>query len=116
MFGFAVSSVTREQTIGFLDGCNKRRDHKQRIYISYDSTNKNYQTGDVVPIEYGKAKDDKDVSRFIYMVDKVNEYGYQKVGFMLNDGYFSVEENLGTFVTDWDYSIRLWEDGYGQAV
>ena len=50
------------------------------------------------------------------MVDKVNEYGYQKVGFMLNDGYFSVEENLGTFVTDWDYSIRLWEDGYGQAV
>lgn len=56
MFGFAVSSVTREQTIGFLDGCNKRTDHKQRIYISYDSTNKNCQTGDVGLIEYGKAK------------------------------------------------------------
>lgn len=166
------SSVTREQTIGFLDDWNKRRDHKQRIYISYDSSNKNCQAGDIDLIEYGKAKDDKgipvfnlaiafdktnriplfyeeypgsitDVSQFIYMVDKVNEYGYKKVGFILDRGYFSkdnirymeegnyafvimlkgrkalvsslVEENFGTFETDRDCSIRAYHV-YGKTV
>jgi len=36
-----LQSVTQEQIIGFLNDWNKARDHKQRIYISYDSTNKN---------------------------------------------------------------------------
>ena len=36
-----LNSVTKDQTIGFLDDWNKKRDHKQRIYISYDSSNKN---------------------------------------------------------------------------
>lgn len=58
------SAVTREQTIGFLDDWNKRRDHKQRIYISYDSSNKNCQAGDIDLIEYGKAKDDKGIPVF----------------------------------------------------
>ena len=166
------SSVTREQTIGFLDDWNRRRDHKQRIYISYDSSNKNCQAGDIDLIEYGKAKDPKgipifnlaiafdktnriplfyeeypgsitDVSQFIHMVDKVSEYGYKKVGFILDRGYFSkdnirymeegkyafvimvkgrkalvsslVEENLGTFETDRDYSIRACHV-YGKTV
>ena len=166
------SSVTREQTIGFLDDWNRRRDHKQRIYISYDSSNKNCQAGDIDLIEYGKAKDHKgipifnlaiafdktnriplfyeeypgsitDVSQFIHMVDKVSEYGYRKVGFILDRGYFSkdnirymeegkyafvimvkgrkalvsslVEENLGTFETDRDCSIRAYHV-YGKTV
>ena len=58
------SSVTKEQTIGFLDDWNKRRDHKQRIYISYDSSNKNCNAGDIELIEYGKAKDDKGIPIF----------------------------------------------------
>ena len=166
------SSVTREQMIGFLDDWNRRRDHKQRIYISYDSSNKNCQAGDIDLIEYGKAKDHKgipifnlaiafdktnriplfyeeypgsitDVSQFIHMVDKVSEYGYRKVGFILDRGYFSkdnirymeegkyafvimvkgrkalvsslVEENLGTFETDRDCSIRAYHV-YGKTV
>ena len=40
---------------GFLDDWNKSRDHKDRIYISYDSTNKNCQSGDIDILEYGKA-------------------------------------------------------------
>ena len=50
--------------IGFLDDWNKRRDHKQRIYISYDSSNKNCNAGDIELIEYGKAKDDKGIPIF----------------------------------------------------
>lgn len=113
-----LGSVTKDQTIGFLNDWNRKRDHKQCIYISYDSSNKNCQAGDIGLIEYGKAKDDKglpvfniaiaydktsrvplfyeeypgsitDVSQFVYMVDKVSEYGYKKVGFILDRGYFS---------------------------
>lgn len=113
-----LKSVTREQIIGFLNDWNKKRDRKQCIYISYDSTNKNCQAGDIDLIEYGKAKDEKglpvfnlalafdktnrvplfyeeypgsitDVSQFEYMVDKVKEYNYKSVGFILDRGYFS---------------------------
>lgn len=167
------SSVTKEQTTGFLDDWNRRRNHKQRIYISYDSSNKTCRAGDIDLIEYGKAaKGDKgipvfnlaiaydetnrvplfyeeypgsitDVSQFICMVDKVNEYGYRKVGFILDRGYFSkdnirymeegnhafvlmvkgrkalvsslIEENLGTFETDRDCSVRAY-GVYGKTV
>lgn len=115
-----LSSISIDQTIGFLKDWNKKRDHRERIYITYDSSNKNCQAGDIDLIEYGKAKDDKgipifnlaiaydktnrvplfyeeypgsitDVSQFTYMVDKVNEYGYKNVGFILDRGYFSKE-------------------------
>ena len=115
-----LSSVTRDQIISFLDDWNDGRDKKQRIYVSYDSTNKNCQAGDIDFVEYGKPKDDKgipvynlslafdktnkvplfyeeypgsitDVSQFRCMVDKVIEYGYKKVGFILDRGYFSKE-------------------------
>lgn len=100
-----LGSITKDHTIGFLDSWNEKRDHRQRLYISYDSTNKNCQAGDVDFVEFGKAKDDKglpvfnlaiafdktnqvplfyeeypgsinDVSQFGFLVDKVIEYGY----------------------------------------
>lgn len=115
-----LNSFTRDQTIGFLDDWNRKRDHKQRIFISYDSSNKNCQAGDLDLVEYGKAKDDKglpvfniaiaydktnrvplfyeeypgsitDVSQFVHTVDKVSEYGYKNAGFILDRGYFSKE-------------------------
>ena len=167
-----LNSITMEQSIGFLDDWNHRRDHKQRIYISYDSTNKNCQAGDVDIVEFGKAKVDKglpifnlgiafdqtnrvplfyeeypgsitDVSQFRHMVDKVIEYDYKKIGFILDRGYFSkenimymdgnnypfiimvkggkvlvssiVEKNLHTFETDRDCSIRAYKV-YGKTV
>ena len=128
-----LSSMTKDQCIGFLDDWNLNRDHKSRIYISYDSTNKNSEAGDIDIVEFGKAKDDKglpvfnlsiamdktnrvplfyeeypgsvtDVSQFTFMVDKVIEYGYKKIGFILDRGYFSkdniryIDENDYTFI------------------
>ena len=113
-----LSSITADQSIGFLNDWNKKRDHKQRIYVSYDSTNKNSQAGDIDILEFGKAKNPKgnpifnlaiafdatnriplfyeeypgsinDVSQFSFMIDKVYEYGYKKIGFILDRGYFS---------------------------
>ncbi len=115
-----LNTITKDQCIGFLDDWNKKRDHKSRIYVSYDSTNKNCDAGDVDIVEYGKAKDDKglpvfnvaiamdktnrvplfyeeypgsitDVSQFTFMVDKILEYDYKKLGFILDRGYFSKE-------------------------
>ena len=128
-----LNSVTKDQIIGFLNEWNKGRDRKQRIYISYDSTNKNCQAGDVDIVEFGKAKDEKglpifnvslvfdktnriplfyeeypgsitDVSQFSHMVDKVTEYGYENIGFILDRGYFSkdniryMEDNNFSFI------------------
>ena len=128
-----LKSITKDQCIGFLDDWNRDRDHKSRIYISYDSTNKNSEAGDIDIVEFGKAKDDKglpvfslsiamdktnrvplfyeeypgsvtDVSQFTFMVDKVIEYGYKKIGFILDRGYFSkeniryIDENGYTFI------------------
>lgn len=115
-----LHGISREQIIGFQEDWNTKRDHRQRIYLSYDSTNKNCQSGDIDLIEFGKAKDEKglpvfnvaiafdktnrvplfyeeypgsitDVSQFVYMVDKVKDYGYRNVGFVLDRGYFSKE-------------------------
>ncbi len=133
-----LSSITKEQTIGFLDDWNKGRDRKQRLYISYDSTNKNCQAGDIDIVEFGKAKDDKglpifnlslafdkthqvplfyeeypgsinDVSQFTFMVDKVIEYGYKKIGFVLDRGYFS-KDNI-RYLDENDYSFIIMVKG-----
>ena len=128
-----LKSITKDQCVSFLDDWNKNRDHKSRIYISYDSTNKNSEAGDIDIVEFGKAKDDKglpvfnlsiamdktnrvplfyeeypgsvtDVSQFTFMVDKVVEYGYRKIGFILDRGYFSkdniryIDKNDYTFI------------------
>ena len=95
-----LNSISKDQCISFLDDWNKNRDHRSRIYISYDSTNKNCDAGDIDIVEYGKAK----VSQFTFMVDKVIEYNYKKIGFILDRGYFSkdniryIDENDYTFI------------------
>lgn len=113
-----LKSLTVEQSAGFLNEWNAARDHRQKIYISYDSTNKNCQAGDIEMAEFGNAKDDKnlpifnysiaydtnnreplfyeqypgsinDVSQLQFMLDKARAYGYKKIGFILDRGYFS---------------------------
>ena len=54
-----LKSITIDQRVGFLNEWNESRDHREKIYISYDSTNKNSQAGDLRLVEYGYAKDDK---------------------------------------------------------
>lgn len=110
--------MTDDQSIGFLNEWNAKRDHREKIYISYDSTNKNIQAGDVEIAEFGNAKVDtgkpifnysiaydthnreplfyekypgsiNDVSQLQIMLDKAMGYGYRKIGFILDRGYFS---------------------------
>lgn len=129
-----LNSITKDQCISFLDDWNRNRDHNSRIYVSYDSTNKNSDAGDIDIVEFGKAKDEKglpvfnlsiamdktnrvplfyeeypgsvtDVSQFTFMVDKVIEYGYKKIGFILDRGYFS-KENI-RYIDENDYSFII---------
>ena len=113
-----LQSVTADQSAGFLNEWNGARNNREKIYISYDSTNKNSQAGDVEIVEYGKPKVDMgfpvfnyavgydvdnreplfyekypgsivDISQLKRMLDKAKGYGYEKVGFILDRGYFS---------------------------
>jgi transposase len=115
-----LSSVTDEQSVGFLNEWNAKRDHREKIYISYDSTNKKCQAGDIEMVEYGHAKKDGslpvfnysvaydtdnreplfyeeypgsivDVSQLQFMLEKAAGYGYRHAGFILDRGYFSKE-------------------------
>lgn len=129
-----LKSITKDQCIGFLDDWNQNRNHRDRIYISYDATNKNCEAGDIDIVEFGKAKDDKglpifnfsiamdksnqvplfyeeypgsvaDVSQLTFMVDKVMEYNYKKIGFILDRGYFS-KENI-QYIDENDYTFII---------
>lgn len=113
-----LNSMKDEQSAGFLNEWNEKRNHREKIYLSYDSTNKNCQAGDIELVEYGNAKEDKDlpivnyaiaydtanreplfyeqypgsivdVSQLQYALDKARSYGYRKIGFILDRGYFS---------------------------
>ena len=113
-----LSTVTDDQITGFLNSWNGQRDHSPSIYVSYDSTNKNCQAGDIDLLEFGHSKVDigtpifnlgvafdntnrvplfyelypgsvNDCSQFKFLVDKALAYNYRRIGFILDRGYFS---------------------------
>ena len=167
-----MKTLDRELSISFLNDWNESRDHRAKIYISYDSTNKNCQAGDIDLLEFGNAKEDmnvpifnysvaydtdnrvplfyerypgsiNDVSQLQFMLDKAQSYGYRKVGFILDRGYFSqknieymdkcgysfiimvkgmaslvrqiIQENKGTFEEEWANAVPDY-DVYGKTV
>ena len=167
-----MKTLDRELSISFLNDWNESRDHREKIYISYDSTNKNCQAGDIDLLEFGNAKEDmnvpifnysvaydtdnrvplfyerypgsiNDVSQLQFMLDKAQSYGYRKVGFILDRGYFSqknieymdkcgysfiimvkgmaalarqiIQENKGTFEEEWANAVPDY-DVYGKTV
>lgn len=167
-----LAGITDDTRIGFLNTWNATRDHREKIWISYDSTNKNCQAGDIRMLEFGHPKDDKDLPIFNYaiaydtenkeplfyeqypgsivdisqirlMLDKAEGYGYRRVGFILDRGYFCREnlryldqhgyefvimlkgmdstvnkwilENKGTFENVREYSIRS-HKVYGRTI
>ncbi|MCT3488477.1 transposase, partial [Lactobacillus delbrueckii subsp. lactis] len=104
--------------VDFLNSWNATHDKNEKIYVSYDSTNKNCKAGDIEMAEYGHPKNDVgapiinysiaydmtnekpllyesypgsivDVSQLKYMLEKIRGYGYEKIGFILDRGYFS---------------------------
>ena len=119
-----VSSFLNDRTIdenlAFQNAWNALKDHRERIYISYDSTNKVNQAGDIDLVETGHSKTGEnlpilnyavaydrnnreplfyeaypgsivDVSQLHYTIDKAVAFGYRKIGFVLDRGYFSKE-------------------------
>ena len=113
-----LQEISVDDSIQLQNDWNANKDHRQRIYISYDSTNKNCQAGDIDIVEYGHAKYDQglpvfnvsvaydtknreplfyeeypgsviDIAQLQYMLDKANGYGYKHIGFILDRGYFS---------------------------
>ena len=117
-----LRDISRDDSIEFQDAWNASRDHRGKIYISYDSTNKHCQAGDVEIAEYGHEKErqkkpifnysiayDKnnrlplfyeaypgsinDTSQLQNMLEKAKSYGYRNAGFILDRGYFS-EPNI----------------------
>lgn len=115
-----LNLVTDDQSTGFLNTWNESRNYREKIYISYDSTNKNCQAGDIEMVEFGHPKVDvgepvfnyavaydthnqeplfyekypgslNDISQLQFMLDKASGYGYKKIGFILDRGYFSCE-------------------------
>ena len=133
-----LGSMTDEQRQGFLDDWNERKDKREKIYVSYDSTNKNCQAGQIAIIERGHAKEDKglpiynysvaldvkekeplfyelypgsvvDVSQLKSAVDTAKGYGYRNLGFILDRGYFS-KENI-TYMDENGYSFIIMANG-----
>lgn len=117
-----LGSITRDQSIEFQCAWNEERDHRERIYISYDSTNKSCSAGDIDLVEVGHSKKHStgpvvnyavaydtenavplfyedypgsivDVSQLQAMLRKAQGYGYRHIGFVLDRGYFS-ESNI----------------------
>ncbi|KUK71608.1 MAG: Transposase, IS4 family [Clostridiales bacterium 38_11] len=136
-------SITDNQSVGFLNSWNESKDHREKIYISYDSTNKNCQAGDIEMLEYGNAKVDQgspifnysiaydtrnkeplfyeaypgsinDVSQLQYMLDKAKGYGYKKIGFILDRGYFS-KSNI-EYMDQCGYSFVIMVRGMARLV
>ena len=134
-----LHSVTADQRIGFLNEWNQNRDHREKIYISYDATNKNCQAGDVDFAEYGYAKDDpskpiinyavaydtdnrealwyeeypgsvNDMSQLRYTVQRAQGYGYKHIGFILDRGYFD-RKNF-EYMDECGYSFIIVLKGY----
>ena len=52
-----LRDISRDDSIQFLNEWNESRDHREKIYISYDSTNKHCQAGDIEIAEFGHEKD-----------------------------------------------------------
>lgn len=113
-----LCGMSGEESIGFLNDWNSTCDHREKIYVSYDSTNKNSEAGNIEMVEFGEAKVDvgapifnysiaydtknakplfyetylgsiADISRLEFMLGKAKGYGYKNIGFILDRGYFS---------------------------
>ncbi len=131
-----LSSITSDDKVGFLNKWNASRNHREQIYISYDSTNKNCQAGDIEMAEFGHPKDNQgvpifnysvaydvdnkeplfyetypgsivDVSQLQFMLEKAKGFGYRKMGFILDRGYFSKSNIQYMDACQYDFVIMV---------
>ncbi|MST82544.1 transposase [Lachnospiraceae bacterium Oil+RF-744-WCA-WT-13] len=131
-----LKGITPDQIIMFQNTWNEKQDHREKIYISYDSTNKNCQAGDLECVEFGHPKQDNgkpvfnysvaynntnsvplfyeeypgsitDVSQLQIMLEKAKGYGYHEIGFILDRGYFSRENIRYMDKNGFDFIIMM---------
>ena len=110
--------ITDKKNEIFLNSWNLLEREKDRIYISYDSSNMNTSSVGIQLAEYGHPKVDEnlpqvnlslainqeetlplfyelypgsniDNSQLKHMVDRLSEYGYRDIGVILDRGYYS---------------------------
>lgn len=133
---FLSSVITDENINKFLWLWNKAHVSSQMVYIGYDSTNFGCEAN--IPLaEYGKAKDDKtkpqvnlavavnqkdttpldyelypgsivDMTECEWMLERMQDYGYTKVGFLFDRGYYT-EDNI-RFLNQKDYDFIMMAD------
>lgn len=138
-----LRDITIDQRIRFLNEWNNKRDHREKIYISYDSTSKISQAGDIDIVELGHAKEQieteifnysiaydrtnseplfyeaypgsiVDISQLQYTLKKAKSYGYEHAGFILDRGYFC-KENI-SFMDENGYSFVIMVKGMKDLV
>lgn len=138
-----LREVTIEQSVAFLNEWNDKRRSREKIYISYDSTNKLCQAGNISFIEKGHSKNGDtepvfnysvaydrnnreplfyeeypgsivDMEQLQYMVEKAKAYGYKEIGFILDRGYFS-QPNL-TYIDECGYDFVIMVKGMKSLV
>lgn len=137
-----LQAMGEEAGADFLNDWNENRDHREKIYASYDSTSKK-SSGDLRIVEMGHSKDDEETDIFNYsiaydtknreplfyevypgsindmsqlqcMVDKAKGYGYRQMGFILDRGYFS-KDNI-SYLEDNGYSFVMMLKGKADLV
>lgn len=113
-----LREISRDDSVRFQNDWNESRDHREKIYISYDSTNKHCHAGEIELAEFGHEKEKEkkpifnfsvgydrnnrlplfyeeypgsinDVSQLQFMLEKAAAYGYKSAGFILDRGCFS---------------------------
>lgn len=138
-----LRSMYREVSAAFLNDWNQERNHREKIYISYDSTSKHCEAGDLRIVEMGHSKENEETNTFNYAiaydtanreplfyelypgsindisqlqctVDKAKGYGYKKIGFVLDRGYFS-KDNID-YLEDNGYSFIMMLKGKADLV
>lgn len=113
-----LNTMDADTSVMFQNDWNAERNHRERIYFSCDSTSKICEAGDLRIVEVGHSKENvetdifnyaiaydtknreplfyeiypgsiNDMSQFQCTVEKAKGYGYKKIGFVLDRGYFS---------------------------
>lgn len=131
-----LNEITVDQRIKFLNAWNAKRDHREKIYISYDATDKESQAGDIDMVEVGHGKLGSesaifnyaiaydrnnreslfyevypgsivDVSQLQFTIKKAKQYGYEHIGFILDRGYFSAENLKFMDENGYDFVIMV---------
>ncbi len=138
-----LQSMDQEVSVAFQNDWNRERNHREKIYISYDSTSKHCEAGDLRIVEKGHSKENEetnifnyavaydtanreplfyelypgsinDISQFQCTVDKARGYGYKRIGFVLDRGYFS-KDNI-YYLEDNGYSFIMMLKGKADLV